>query len=535
MKPWLAIFATGLLLELVPVAAARGGDAPAATPRRGGILHLANPSDIRSLDPAIAFDSFTIPLVHLMFRGLLDYDDGTGLVLDQAKDWSISPDGKTYTFHLRPGVRFANGREVEPEDYMCAFERILSPQLSSAGQTYFLNIAGAREFVDGKAPHVSGLRTPDKSTLVIELKEPQYTFRYVLAMTFACPVPRELVQRYGRDFSSHLAGSGPYHLAEWRRGLSVRLDRNPYYQGPDGFVDGLDLMIGCDDTVMTMMLERGEIDQVPLASPAQAARFKRDPRLRSWLKLVDAAETDYFFMNTEMKPFDDARVRQAVNFAINRERLLKLAGGFATVADGIVPPAIPWHNPDLPRYDFNPDRAQALLREAGYPSGFKTELWYSGDQPIFSRLAEGVQQDLRQVGIQVELRPANFTAFDAKVTTRHQAPCGIWGWFQDYPDPSDFLDVMLNGERITDVECNNTAFYNNPEVNRCLDAAARSLDPAERTRLFRQAETLIMQDAPWAPLIYEQIPVLYNPRVHGTEPHPVWLWRYERMWLDPPG
>ncbi|MGA2279351.1 MAG: ABC transporter substrate-binding protein [Verrucomicrobiota bacterium] len=533
MKHRLTFLATGLLLGTVLTPASRGSETASMTPRRGGVLHLAQPSEIRSLDPAIAFDSFSIPIVHLMFRGLLDYDDTTGLVLDQAKDWNISSDGKTYTFHLRPGVRFANDREVEAEDYIFAFERILNPQTGSPGETYFLGILGAREFVDGKAPHVIGLRAPDQTTLVIELKEPQFTFRYVLAMTFACPVPREVVRPYGTDFASHLVGSGPYRLAEWRRGISCRLQRNTYYRGPDGFVDGVEIMIGCDDTVMTMMLERGELDQVPLASPAQAARFKRDPGLRSWLTLVDAAETDYFFMNTEMKPFDDAQVRQAVNFAIDRERLLKLAGGFATVAHGPVPPVIPWSNPGLPRYDFNPEKARALLREAGFPSGFKTELWYSGDQPIFARLAEGVQQDLRQAGIQAELRPANFTAFDAKVTTRHQVPCGIWGWFQDYPDPSDFLDVLLNGERITENECNNTAFYNNPEVNRCLDAAAKHLDPGERTRLFRQAENLIMQDAPWAPLIHEQIPVLYHPRVHGTGPHPVWLWRYERMWLDP--
>ncbi|MGO8837268.1 MAG: ABC transporter substrate-binding protein [Limisphaerales bacterium] len=533
MKHGLTFLAAGLLLGTVLTPASHGGETASITPRRGGVLHLAFPSDIRSLDPAIAFDSYSIPLVRLLFRGLLGYDDATGLAVDQAKDWNISADGRTYTFHLRPDVRFANGRAVEAADYVFAFERILSPQTGSPGQTYFLDILGAREFVEGKAPYVTGLRAPDKTTLVIELKAPTFTFRYVLAMVFASPVPRELVQQYGTDFQYHLIGSGPYRLAGWRRGISCRLQRNPYYQGSDGFVDGVEIMIGCDDTVMTMMLERGELDQVPLASPAQATQFKRDPRLRSWLTRVDSPETDYLFMNTEMKPFDDVRVRRAVSYAIDQERLLKLAGGFGTVAYGVVPPSIPWSNPGRPRYEFDPGKARTLLREAGYPDGFKTELWCLADAPIYMRLAEGVQQDLRQVGIQAELRPANFTAFDAKVTTRHQAPCGIWGWFQDYPDPSDFLDVLLNGERITDTECNNESFYNSPEVNRFLDAAAKSLDPNDRTRMFRQAENLVLQDAPWALLIHEQTLALYHPRVHGTDPHPVWLWRYERMWLDP--
>ena len=134
MKPWLTMLATGLMLGTTST---RGSDTSPVTPYRGGMLHLAQPSDIRSLDPAIAFDSFTIPVVHLMFRGLLDYDDGTGLVLDQAKDWNISPDGKTYTFHLRPGVKFANGREVEAADYVFAFERILSPRIASPGGDLF--------------------------------------------------------------------------------------------------------------------------------------------------------------------------------------------------------------------------------------------------------------------------------------------------------------------------------------------------------------------------------------------------------------
>jgi ABC-type transport system substrate-binding protein len=500
------------------------------TPRRGGILHLAFQGDLRSLDPAIGFDGDTIPLTRLIFRCLLDYDDGTGLVLDQAKDWNISPDGKIYTFHLRPECRFSNGRPVEAEDYIYALERILDPKTSSPGQTYFLNIVGAREFADGKTPHVTGLRAPDKETLVIELLKPEFTFRYVLAMAFASPVPRELVQRYGKDFQYHLVGAGPYRLASWRRGIHWSLERNPYYTGPDGYVDGVDIMIGGDDALMTMMLQRGELDRVA-ASPAQALTFKRDPHLRPWLIAIDTAETDYLFMNVEMKPFDNPTVRRAINYAINKERLVKLTGGFATPARGIVPPSLPWSNPTLQPYKYSPEKARALLREAGYPDGFKIALWFGNDVRVFKPLAEGIEQDLRQIGIQVELRPMIYSAFQDKAETRKQIALGVFGWSLDYPDASDFLDVLLNGERITDTDCNNSAFYNNPEVNRRLDIAVASMDNDERTRLFREAEDIIMKDAPWVPLVHEQYPVLYHPRLRGTAPHPVWLWRYEKMWF----
>ncbi len=528
VSEWLFLAALGWLT--FPSSALASGITETNTPRRGGVLHLAFTGDLRSLDPAIGFDGDTIPLTRLIFRSLLDYNDGTDLVQDQAKDWNISPDGKVYTFHLLPGNRFSSGREVEAEDYIYALERVLDPKTGSPGQTYYLDIVGAREFADGKAPHVAGLRAPDKQTLIIELGKPEFTFRYVLAMAFASAVPREIVQHYGKDFQYHLTGAGPYRLVSWRRGIHWRLERNPFYTGADGYVDSVDIMIGGDDALMTMMLERGELDRV-LASPAQAITFKRDPKLRAWLVRVDTANTDYLFMNVEMKPFDNPTVRRAINFAINKERLVRLAGGFGIPARGVVPPSLPWSNPTLPAYTYSPEKARSLLRQAGFPNGFKTTLWYGNDVRIFGRLAEGIEQDLREIGIQVELRPMTYSAFQAKAETRGQIAFGVFGWMLDYPDASDFLDVLLNGERITDTDCNNSAFYNNPEVNRRLDTAVVSMDNDERTRLFREAEDVIMQDAPWVPLIHEQVPVLYHPRLRGTTPHPVWLWRYEKMWF----
>jgi peptide/nickel transport system substrate-binding protein len=527
-------FRSGLALLCVALAVSAAVSAPVSVmqPRRGGNLHLIEPTDLRSLDPAIAYDSESVPVVRLLFRGLLEYDNGVNLIPGQAKDWSISPDGKTYTFHLRPDIRFANGREVKAQDYVFSFERILDPATSSPGQGFFMDIQGAPEFAAGEATHVSGLRAPDKQTFIIQLQKPQFTFRYVLAMTFAVAEPRDIVRRYGKDFQYHLIGSGPYRLAEWRRGIRWRLVRNPYYTGPDGYVDAVDIMIGGDDTTETMMLERNEVDRV-LASPAEAVRFERDPRLRSWLVRAPMVNTDYLFMNTEMKPFNNARVRRAVNYAINKPRLIRLTGGFATIADGIVPPSMPWSDPGLPRYDYDPEKARALLREAGYPNGFTTTLEYMEDLPILVRLAEGIQQDLQQIGINASLKPVNSAAFNVDAGSRHQVPFGVWGWFQDYPDPSDFLDVLFNGEHITDTDCNNVSFYNNPEVNRLLDQAMSGMNSDERNDLFRRAEDVIMRDAPWVPLDHEVVPLLYNPRVHGTRPHPVWGWRYEWMWLDP--
>ena len=221
----------------------------------------------------------------------------------------------------------------------------------------------------------------------------------------------------------------------------------------------------------------------------------------------------------------------APSFRVGDERLIKLTAGQCIIADGIVPESMPWSNPDLPRYDFDPERARRLLRAAGLPDGFKTELSFIQERGMDQRLALGIQQDLKNIGVTVELKGLNFAAFDLKSGNRRQVPCGIYGWYQDYPDPSTFLDTLFSGDRITDEHCNNVAFYNNPEVTKRVNEAGRIIDPERRTQLFREAEVLAMRDAPWVPLNHERITVICHPRLHGDVAHPVLGWRFENMWL----
>jgi len=521
-----------LLLAVFSAVGAAEIPAPTETPRRGGTLRLWNAQDWRSLDPAVAFDNNSVPLQKLLFRGLVDYDRGTGLIPDQANDWTLSDDARTYTFHLKPGVMFAHGREVEAEDYVFSLERILDPKVMSPGQSYFMGILGATEFNRGTAAHVAGLRAPDPRTLVIELSVPDFTFLNVLALPFASVLPREIVRRFGPDFQYHLTGSGPYRVTAWRRDVRWRFERNVHYTGTDGWVDAVEIMLGGDNWLGVMMVERGELDRVQ-AEVVSALRFGRDPQLRSWLNWVAPVHTGYLFLNTGMKPFDDVRVRRAMNHAIDKKRLIKLAVGLAIVANGVIPPSMPWENPDLPLYEFSPERARTLLREAGLPDGFKTPLWFIDSRPIDKRMAAGIQQDLRAVNIDLELQGVSFTAFEVKVRARGQVTCGIWGWSQDYPDPSNFLDVLLNGDRITEGSSNNQAFYHNPEVNQRLALAGGTFDRTLRIQRYREIESMVMRDAPWVPLYHERFPMVHNPRLHGDVPHPVWLWRYQNMWLEP--
>jgi ABC-type transport system substrate-binding protein len=367
---------------------------------------------------------------------------------------------------------------------------------------------------------------------VIQLTEPSFIFPPALSMQFAWVLPRDIARKYGPEFMYHLVGSGPYQVTQWERGVRWRLDRNPHYNGPDAWIDAFEIQVGGDRALTSMLVQRGELDRAQTDS-IQAITFRKDPAYRSWLHTVPMVSVNYLFLNTELKPFDDVRVRRAVNHAVDRQRIVKLLGGLQDIATGIVPTSMPWSNPDLPQYPYDPAKARELLRQAGFPSGFKTELLYRLDGVGNEQMAQSIENDLKAVGIAVELKPLSMSAFFDKVQTRRQSPMGINSWTQDYPDPSNFLDILLNGDRITDAECQNCAFFNHAEFNRLMAEAGQSMDGARRTTLFRQAERKAMEEAPWVPLIFQRSAILRHPRVHGDEPDPVWLWRYERMWLDP--
>lgn len=523
------------------------GCAPAAAYRRGSgdTLRLALRTDVNSLDPAIAYDLESWPLVRLVNQGLLDYDDGTNLVPWLARELpSVSPDGRTFTFRLRPGIRFSNGRELAAADYVYTLERILDPATRSPGDGFFRNIVGARAFQAARArrgagraaaepAHVSGLRAPDRYTLQIRLEQPDLSFANVMALPFTYAVPREEVARHGQDFYRHPVGTGPFVLREWRRGLRIRFARNPFYAQPDPVrLRAVEVLVGADELVQQMMFERGELDLAPRIPDPDFIRVTTDPRLRACVQSMPASAVQYLAMNCELKPFDDRRVRQAMNHALNQERLLRVLNRQGLAARGVLPPPMAGFSPGLPDYPYDPDRARELLRAAGYPSGFSVPLWLSADDARSLKMAQAVQQDLAQVGVRVELRPVAGTIFGEATGRRKHVQLCHGTWYQDYPDPSNFLDVLLSGDRIVDVHCNNKAFYSNPRVNALLRSAARETDRARRLRQYQEVERRVVEDAPWVFLYFPKVYMLHQPWLKGMKMHPVWPNRYERLWIE---
>jgi oligopeptide transport system substrate-binding protein len=525
----------------------------AGAARERNTLRLAWRADPQSLDPAISYDTMSWPFVRLMFRSLLDYDDGVGLVPSLAEAMpTVSPDGRTYTFRLKQGVRFSTGRELIADDFVYSLERILDPKTRSPGDGFFRNILGARAFqkareqqgeiagnpggrgADG-ATRVAGLRALDRYTLQIRLQDPDLAFRNIMAMPFAAAVPREEVERYGEDFFRHPVGVGPFVLKEWIRGVRLRFERNPlYYLEGEPRLDAVELAIGADPLTQQMMFERDELDLIQSIPAPDFVRLTASPRWKPYLHHILLNAIWYLSLNCEMPPFNDLRVRQAMNYAVDKARVLKVVNGRGVPARGVLPPDMPGHRPDIQGYPYDPAKAKQLLAAAGYPGGFSVPLLVGTDVSEWAKICEAVQQDLSEVGVRVQLRTVAGPVMNELVGQRQRVPLAFSGWFQDYPDPGDFLDVLFNGDRIVPVHCNNIAFYSNPEVNALLRSAATETDAGRRIRFYQDAERIIVRDAPWVFLYHPVDYRLRQPRVRNYTMHPVWPERLETLWFEKP-
>lgn len=528
-----------VIIGLVLAACARSGpDLSGLYGRRGGTIRLADEPDIRTLDTAIGYDTASWRFERLINDGLLDYGDGADLRPEVAATMPTVIDGTTFVFRLRDDVFFHHGRRVVAEDFKYAIERILDPKVTSPAIAFFETIVGAPEYVAGRAEHVSGIRCPDPQTLIIELRQPDLAFLNVLAMPFASPLPREEVERWtdphgGESrWAEHVIGCGPYRLERWERGLRIRVRRfERYYRDDTAFVEAVEQRFGIPDFMALMMFERGEIDISGIPLP-DFQRVLADPRLRALAHSAPDSAIYYCSMNCELPPFTDKRVRQAFNYAIDKDRIARILSGIATPAKGVLPPQMPGYNPDLRGYPYDPARARRLLAEAGYPRGLSVELM-TRSRPNEKRWVEAIQQDLANVGVTVAIRPVAFPEWLDLSGKRGQVPFTVNAWFMDYPDPSNFLDVLLNGTKITAQNSNNRAFYNNDRVNDLLARAAAMTDAPARLKLYQEIEQIVVDDAPWIFLYHPTTWRLVQPWVHNFRIHPVWSSTEDRVWLAP--
>jgi ABC-type transport system substrate-binding protein len=236
-------------------------------------------------------------------------------------------------------------------------------------------------------------------------------------------------------------------------------------------------------------------------------------------------------MNVRRRPFDDRRVRQALNYALDKQHSIRLLAGTAVAAHGLLPPGTLGRDDALAPYPHDPARARALLAEAGYPHGFDVEYAIMNDDEA-ERLAASLQNDLAEVGVRVRIVEMSLAAFGTATASADGPAFSKAAWTADFPDPTSFLDAKLHSRMISDEASTNDAFYANPELDALLDAARAEPDPAARAVMYRRAERIVYDDAPWIFDYHQMLTEVTQPYVAGYAPHPVWLRDYTSAWLD---
>jgi oligopeptide transport system substrate-binding protein len=444
MKKLLLTASVAALLWAVPATA----PAMADDIKQGGSMVVTFKDDISTLDPAIGYDWKNWSMIKSLFDGLLDYKPGTTeIVPDLAESFDVAPDGLSYTFHLRHGVKFHNGREMKAADVKYSLERTCNPKTQSPGAGYYGSLKGFDDFQAGKAQELAGVTTPDDYTVKIELSHPDATLLHLMALNFSFVVPKEEVEKYGADFGKHPVGTGAFKLAEWNSGQDLVFERNKdYYKQGLPHLDKITFQIGQEPVVALLRLQKGEIDiagdGIP---PSKYEEVLKDPKMKKDVTIVDQLNTDYLSMNVNIPPFDKVEVRQAVNMAINKDRVLKLINNRGVAANQPLPPAMPGYVKDYKGYPYDPAKAKALMAKAGLAGGVTTDLYVQNVDPN-PRIAQAIQQDLAKIGIKANIKSLDQGTVIAAGGKKDGAPM-IWSggmaWIADFPDASNFYTAIL--------------------------------------------------------------------------------------------
>ncbi|QND67562.1 ABC transporter substrate-binding protein [Mesorhizobium loti] len=525
MKKFLAsTVAASALALMLGMASARAEDAVDPNAKQGGEIIATYKDDVTTLDPAIGYDWQNWSMIKSLFDGLMDYEPGTtNLKPDLAESYEISPDGKTFTFKLRHGVKFHNGREMTADDVKYSLDRVTNPKTQSPGAGFFGSIKGYDEVAAGKADGLSGVTVVDPYTVKFELSRPDATFLHVMAINFAHVVPKEEVEKYGADFGKHPVGTGAFKLAEWTLGQRIVFVRNPdYWHKGLPHLDKITFEVGQEPIVALLRMQKGEID-LPLDGipPAKFQEVMADPEQKARVVEGGQLHTGYITMNTTMAPFDNVKVRQAVNMAINKARIVQIINNRAVPANQPLPPSMPGYDKEYKGYPYDVAKAKALLAEAGHPDGFDTQLFAMNTDPN-PRIAQAIQQDLAAVGIKASIQAlaqANVIAAGGDKAGAPMIWSGGMGWIADFPDPSNFYGPILGCAGAVPGGWN-WSWYCNKDLDAKAAEADSITDPAkseERNKMWSSIYDKIMEDAPWAPVFNEQRFSMKSARMGGAD------------------
>lgn len=516
-----------------------GGAASAGEPVKGGVLRVTYQGQPTGLDPTRAWEIESWAVERLTYETFLNYaskpgSEGAVLVPSLAtevptrENGGISADGLTYTFHLR-SAKYAPpiDREMTADDFKFSFERMLKDP--EAPYYFYSNIEGVDDFVAGKVNDVGGFVATDPKTVTITLTKQDPAILYALTMPFTSVMPPEWAKEQGKKIKEKPLGTGPFIVESWVQGQRIVAKRNPnYWDTGKPYLDEIDFDLTVNSSTALLKLQSGEVDVLGDSIPAaDYQRVKSDP---TWGKyVVDAPQVAwyYVFLNVLEKPFDNVQVRQAMNYAIDTARIQKLLGGQGVALNQVYPSSLPGYQKDKTYYTYDPDKAKQLLADAGLPNGFKTTFYTHNVEP-FPKLAQAIQSDLKKVGVTVSIQPMDrATYWDFISYKKSHAGIGLSDWYQDFPDPSDWIGPLFSSPVDGGM---NASFWTDARVNTLYKDSSTELDPTRRIEMYKEMEDIIMEQAPTVPLFEPLWNGMYGKDVGGYYYHPVWNLNFQDFW-----
>ncbi|OBA08170.1 peptide ABC transporter substrate-binding protein [Paenibacillus polymyxa] len=538
----LLVLALGAVLVLSGCGGAGKGAKPEAGKSPGGAgegvqdtLIYGRGGDSVALDPAIVTDSESLKIGHQVFDSLLEYKDGTTTVQPGlAESWEVSPDGLVYTFKLRQGVKFHDGTDFNAEAVVFNFERwanTRSPyKYEGDSFDYYDSMFGSE-----KSRVIKSVKAVDAGTVQFTLNKPQAPFLQNLAMTSFGIASPKAVQEKKADFKSNPVGTGPFVFKEWKRNDSITLEKNPNYwkKGQPKLAKVIVRSIP-DNTARYNALQNGEIDLMEDMNPDDVKQLEGNSEL---VKIERPPfNIAYIGFNLKKKKFDNPKVRQALNHAVNKQAIIDaLFAGQAKPAVNPMPPTLWGYNDGIQDYAYDLNKAKSLLAEAGFPNGLPEPLTFYAMpvsrpyMPDGKKVAEAIQADFEKIGIKVNIQSPEWATYLDDLKAGEKDDLYMLGWNGDNGDPDNFLYTLLDKDTIPG---NNRSFYANEELHKILVKAQTEVDQDKRTELYKQAQEIIKKDAPWIPLVHTTPLMAGKTNLKGFVPSPTGTESYSNIYFE---
>jgi peptide/nickel transport system substrate-binding protein len=500
----------------------------------GNVFTFGRGADSVSLDPINEADTESSKVCRQIFDTLLDFAPESTDVIPSLATEIPKPEkgGLQYTLNLRDGVKFHDGTEFNADTVIFNFERwrFSDNPYHKGGGSQTTNFSYYPAMFNGFDDDsvIEKVEALDEYTVRFTLKEPQGPFLKNLAMSsFAMASPKAIKENVG-DFWQEPVGTGPFKFVSWNKGSEIKLEKNDDWWGTDlpvseggggPYVDQVVFRSIPDNTSRTAALTGGQLNAADGLPPDDVPTVKQAGGLK--IDYRPPLTIGYLAMNNEKEPFGNPKVRQAINMAIDMPKIVEaFFGDTGQVATTYMPPTVPFFDPDIEHYPFDPEKAKQMLQDAGVEN-LEPTLWYMPIPrpyiPDGKGIAEAMQQDLKEVGINAKLVTYEWGTYLQKTGSGEHDMC-LLGWTADNGDPDNFLKILLASKSATEENALNIAYYKNPEVDKILDQAQTTIDKNERQRLYFQAQQMLVDAAPWVPIAYVKPPVGLQDQVQGFKP-----------------